>query len=354
MTSPLAPVPVSPLIVGLEGATLTPEYAHLMQRLNPAGYILMGRNCQGEAQIQKLIADLKKFTPHSNPIVMVDQEFGRVRRVRFGDHDTPPPADVFGRLYGTSPEKAVEAARLAAFLDAAQLHDLGFNTNATPVADVKAEGMHDVIGDRAFSHDPRVVGALCGAVISGSLAGGIWPIIKHAPGHGRAVCDSHHELPTVEASARDLRLKDFIPFQLNKACPFVMLAHICYTALDRANPATHSAQVHKVLREALGMTGLIMGDDIGMEALTGTPFERVEKSLLAGSDFALLCFTDPGAGAGAWTKEAPSVIESLLGAFKVSAETQKRWQTLPPLPKPDLGTIAEAKEKLMNILKDSI
>ena len=201
-----------------------------------------------------------------------------------------PPARCFGDLYASAPEAAKRAAFSGARLIAAELYDLGINVNCTPCIDVPQEGAHDIIGDRAFSTDPDVVSVLGRAVMDGTLAGGVLPVIKHVPGHGRALADSHKSLPRIDASSRSLEDLDFRPFRALRDAPLAMTAHVLLPAFDAQRPATVSkAIMEEVIRDQIGLTGLIMSDDIGMKALQGNYSARTRAVIEGGCDVVLHC-----------------------------------------------------------------
>jgi beta-N-acetylhexosaminidase len=223
-------------------------------------------------------------------LVLIDQEGGRVERLRPPRWRHMPPARVYGDLYLYDSEGARAAAFAGARLTAAELHDAGITVNCAPVLDVPEAGSHDIIGDRAFSFDPDVVGDLGRSVIEGTLAGGVLPVVKHVPGHGRARADSHLSLPRIEASAEELIEVDFRPFMTLCHAPLAMTAHVLLTAFDEKRPASVSPVImDEVIRELIGLTGLVMSDDIGMKALGGGMAERAEAVIDAGCDVALHC-----------------------------------------------------------------
>jgi beta-N-acetylhexosaminidase len=325
------------LVVGVPGTTLDPATREVLMRLRPAGFILFKRNCESRTQVERLCADLaalaKEWQPASAPLMFIDQEGGRVNRIGWEPYMAPPGAAI-GALYARDPQAGLRAAELNAYVLAAQLAVYGITVDCLPLADVHTPGAHDVIGDRAFSADPAAVAALCAATIKGLLAGGVWPVIKHAPGHGRAGADSHHELPIVTTPAAELATKDFHPFKVNAACPFVMTAHIRYDALDPSACATQSPKVIKnILRDQLGMTGLIVSDDLCMKALGGPVKERAEKALAAGCDLLLHCNGNL------------EEMAQLYGLPPLTEAAQRRLAALPArgTPQPDVLAAAYAE-----------
>jgi len=276
-------------ITGCADKALTDAERELFARERPCGLILFARNVESPEQIRKLVASFKEAVGTDEVLTLIDQEGGRVQRLRPPNWLSMPPARCFGDLYASDPAGAKRAAFACARLIAAELYDLGLNTNCTPLIDVPQEGAHDIIGDRAFSTDPEVVIALGRAVMDGTLAGGVLPVIKHVPGHGRAMADSHRSLPRIDACKEDLEKVDFLPFQALHNAPLAMTAHVVLPAFDE-RPATVSPVIMgEVIRGQMGLTGLVMSDDIGMKALGGPFGERAAKVLEAGCDVVLHC-----------------------------------------------------------------
>jgi beta-N-acetylhexosaminidase len=275
---------MKPAIVGIAGLSLSSAEAELLQRERPAGIILFARNIKDPEQLAALMHALRQVLPE-NPLLMVDQEGGRVARLRPPHWRDHPPARTIGTLHARDPKAGLRAAWLTGALIGAECLQAGFNLVAAPVLDVAAADGHDVIGDRAYSADPEAVGALGAAVAHGLLAAGVQPIGKHAPGHGRARADSHLELPVLD----DVSPADLLPFRLNAWLPWLMTAHIRYTALDMQHPATQSPAIIGGVIRALGFDGVLTTDDLAMQALTGTPGERAAAALAAGCDVALHC-----------------------------------------------------------------
>lgn len=256
----------------------------------PCGLILFARNVESPAQIRALVTDFKSALESEDALILIDQEGGRVQRLRPPHWRAMPPARCFGDLYASAPEAAKRAAFAGARLIADELHDLGINVNCTPCIDVPQEGAHDIIGDRAFSTDPDVVSVLGRAVMDGTLKGGVLPVIKHVPGHGRALADSHKSLPCIDASCQSLEALDFRPFRALRDAPLAMTAHVLLPAYDAQRPATVSrAIMQKVIRDQIGLTGLIMSDDIGMKALQGNYAARTRAVIEGGCDVVLHC-----------------------------------------------------------------
>ena len=280
----------SAFITGCEGLTLTTDEAAFVRDHRPAGLILFARNCDTHDQVRRLTDAYRTAIGEQDVLVLIDQEGGRVQRLKPPHWRALPPASAFGALYTKDPKRGLDAARLAARVAAQELAALGISMNCAPVLDLPSPGAHDIIGDRAYGTEVAAVVALARAVAGGLIAGGVLPVIKHIPGHGRATADSHLELPVVSASAQDLRTYDFAPFHALADLPAAMTAHVVYTALDPKEPATTSLTVvQDVIRGEIGFDGLLMSDDLGMKALAGTMQQRTERSLFAGCDVVLHC-----------------------------------------------------------------
>jgi beta-N-acetylhexosaminidase len=276
------------LILGCAGTTLSAEEAAFFRDLDPWGLILFRRNCADPDQIRRLVGDFRDAVGRADAPVLVDQEGGRVQRLGPPHWPKYPPARVFARL-ANDPLHGRALARLAGRLMAHDLHAVGITVDCAPVLDVPVAGAHDVIGDRAFSTEPGDVAALGRAVAEGLIAGGVLPVIKHIPGHGRAGADSHAALPVVDAGLEALQA-DFLPFRTLTDMPLAMTAHVVYTAIDPRRPATTSRRVmQSVVRGAIGYDGLVMTDDLSMNALEGTLGERARRSYRAGCDVVLHC-----------------------------------------------------------------
>ncbi|MGV1013613.1 MAG: beta-N-acetylhexosaminidase [Methyloceanibacter sp.] len=277
-------------ISGCAGASLTAAERALFAQERPCGLILFARNCQTPEQLSTLVASFKDAVGSDEVLVLIDQEGGRVQRLRPPYWRNMPTPRCYGLLYETDPEAAKHAAFAGARLIAQELHALGINVNCTPCLDIPEKGAHEVIGDRAFSTDPNVVIALGRAVMDGTLAGGILPVIKHVPGHGRAKADSHFSLPRIDATKAELAEVDFRPFQALNNSPLAMTAHVLLPAYDDRRPATVSPVIMaEVIRDAIGLNGLVMSDDIGMRALGGSFAARTRAVFDAGCDVVLHC-----------------------------------------------------------------
>ncbi|HEY8564642.1 MAG TPA: beta-N-acetylhexosaminidase [Beijerinckiaceae bacterium] len=279
---------LSALIVGLSGPVLTPDEAAFFRDLRPWGYILFKRNVESPGQVLALTDALRALDGREDLPILADQEGGRVQRLG------PPhwPRYPTGRAYGSIPDPVERAAvtRLGARLIAHDLKGVGINVDCLPVLDVPVPGSHDVIGDRAYGHEPEIVASLGRAAAEGLLDGGVLPVIKHVPGHGRAAADSHHDLPVVDASREELEAQDFAPFRALADMPLAMTAHVVYAALDPERPATTSPSVMRdIIRGAIGYDGLVMSDDLSMNALAGSLGERAAAAFAAGCDVGLHC-----------------------------------------------------------------
>ena len=274
------------LILGCAGKTLSAEEAAFFRDVRPWGFILFKRNIGTPDEVRALTASLRDCLNLDAAPILIDQEGGRVQRMGPPHWPAYPAGGRYGRLNGS----ATAIARLGARLMAHDLAEVGINVDCAPVLDVPAPGSHDIIGDRAYASNPDSVAEIGRAVAEGLMAGGVLPVMKHVPGHGRAACDSHHGLPVVEATREALAAQDFRPFQALADLPMAMSAHVVFTAIDPENPATQSATVIRdVIRGAIGFDGLLMTDDLSMHALTGTFRDRTEAAFAAGIDIGLHC-----------------------------------------------------------------
>lgn len=277
-------------IFGCAGQQLTDEEQRFFADAQPLGFILFGRNCDTPDQIARLVADLRRSVGRQDAPVLIDQEGGRVARLRPPHWPEYPAGSAYGAVYARDREAGLEAARLGARLIAGDLNRLGIDVDCLPVLDVPSQDAHDVIGDRAYGDDPAVVADIGRAAADGLLAGGVLPVIKHIPGHGRARADTHHELPVVETARADLARTDFAPFQALADLPIGMTAHVVFSDIDPDHPATTSKTViADIVRGDIGFDGLLLTDDLNMQALSGSLGERAAASLAAGCDIALHC-----------------------------------------------------------------
>jgi len=277
-------------IFGCAGARLSADERAFFRGAKPYGFILFGRNIETPDQVRALVDELRSTVNDAAAPILIDQEGGRVARLKPPHWKARPPARRFGELHETAPEAAREAAYLNARLIAAELAALGINVDCVPVLDVPVEGANDVIGDRAFSRDPTIIIDLGRAVIEGMIDGGVLPVMKHIPGHGRAGADTHLELPHVTTDAEILSATDFVTFRSLNQCPLAMTAHVVYDAIDPQRPATTSPKVIRdVIRGEIGFDGLLMSDDVSMNALSGPISARSKAALFAGCDIVLHC-----------------------------------------------------------------
>ena len=282
----------APVIFGFSGTSLTDQEIKLFQEVNPFGFIIFARNIESAGQLRELTNQLRSVSGDENTPILIDQEGGRVARIKPPVYDKlyKPAADFLKDAKGDL-DKAVSAVYDNYYDMGLMLKSFGINVNCAPMADLYFDFADKIVGDRSFSSDPHEVTKLCKAVINGLRDAGVIPIIKHLPGHGRAMCDSHLELPTVNESIEDLQNTDFIPFkELANTNVWAMTAHIIFEAIDANNPITISERGIKYLREELGYeNNLIMSDDIGMKALNNTMAENSINVLEAGCDIVLHC-----------------------------------------------------------------
>lgn len=284
---------MTPVIFGAAGLRLSNSETAFFAETKPCGFILFKRNIETPDQVRALVSEMKAAADNPNALILIDQEGGRVARLRPPHWREYPKGAQYGALWRVDPDLAGEAAYLGARLIADDLAALGLNVDCLPVLDVPVPGSHTVIGDRAYGQEPGVVMALGRAASQGLLDGGVLPIIKHIPGHGRAMADSHHALPVVKASRYQLDHHDFPPFRALGDMPLAMTAHVVFSAIDAENPATTSKIViDEVIRRQMGFDGLLMCDDLSMKALGGDFGSRREAALAAGCDVVLHCNGD--------------------------------------------------------------
>ena len=276
-------------IYGLEGFVLTDYERAFFGDAEPAGFILFRRNCENQDQLLRLTDSLREISGRDDVPILIDQEGGRVARMRPPEWPAFPAAEKFANLYRAAPSSAIEAVRANARALALMLRSCGINVNALPLLDVRQEGATDIIGDRALGSEPMQVAALGRAVLDGMASAGVVGIIKHMPGHGRALVDSHKELPIVTASAEELET-DLEPFERLSSAPMGMTAHVVYTTWDAERPASLSPTVIRdIIRERIGFDGWLISDDINMKALSGGMGVRAAGVVAAGCDVALHC-----------------------------------------------------------------
>ena len=281
---------MKPVIFGLSGEVLTADERAFFGDVRPAGYILFKRNVADRDQLRALTDQLRAIDGRADLPILIDQEGGRVSRMQPPVWPTFPPGQVFDALYEKAPVSAIEAARANAHAIALILSEVGVNVNCLPLLDVRQPHTHAVIGDRALGAEPMRVAALGRAILDGLRDGGVVGVVKHIPGHGRAMADSHLELPVVDADAAALDI-DIEPFARLNDAPMGMTAHVVYTAWDADRCATLSPVViERIIRGRIGFDGLLMSDDIDMKALKGTPGDKARQSIAAGCDVVLDCW----------------------------------------------------------------
>jgi beta-N-acetylhexosaminidase len=274
-------------IFGCAGMVLSPSEQAFFRDCDPAGFILFARNVEAPDQVRALVTELRDSVGREDALVLIDQEGGRVARLKPPHWRAAPPQGIFGKL---EPGAARRAAKLNARMLADELVALGINVDCLPLLDLRFPGAHDIIGNRAFGETVETVSLLGRAVCEGLLEGGVLPVIKHIPGHGRAHADSHLELPRVNAGRSELEETDFAPFRDLADMPLAMTAHIVYDDIDPNRPATTSPTVmNKIIRGFIGYDGLVMTDDLSMKALGGGFAARTADSLAAGCDLILHC-----------------------------------------------------------------
>jgi beta-N-acetylhexosaminidase len=335
------PKPPSAVIFGCAGTTLSAAERRLFAGAGPVGFILFSRNIKNPDQLIDLVGQLKESCGRPGALVAIDQEGGRVARLGPPHWRTPPAAARFGAIHALDPAAGLEAARLNSRLLADDLAALGINVDCLPVLDIPSADAHPIIGDRAYGRDPATVAALGRAAAEGLTAGGVLPVIKHLPGHGRARNDSHLSLPVVEAPRAVLEKTDFAPFRALADQPLGMTAHVVYSAIDDRRPATTSPIViEQVVRGWIGFDGLLMSDDICMKALTGTPAENARAALAAGCDLVLHCNGD--------LDEMQAVADVVGGLSELARARLARARALLRVPAPlDRGGALARLERLM-------
>lgn len=313
-------------IYGFAGETLTPDERDFFRDADPMGYSLFKRNCTSREQVLALTDDLRSLHGRDDLAIMIDQEGGRVVRMQPPVWPAFPAAGVFGELYNVAPVSAIEAARANAQAIALVLKECGVNVNWHPVLDVRQDGAHDIVGDRAFGFEPMQVAALGRATLEGMAAAGVVGVVKHMPGHGRSMVDSHKETPVVDASDKELEI-DIEPFASLKDAPMGMVNHLVYTAWDAERPASLSPVViADIIRKRIGFDGLLMSDDLCMHALKGSFAGRAAGVLDAGCDVAMHCsgdmaeMVDLAQGVRPMTAEAMERLERAMASVAGAAD----------------------------------
>ncbi len=279
-----------PAIFGLSGLTLTDDERAFFRDSAPAGYILFSRNIENRTQLRRLTDTLRELDGRANLPILIDQEGGRVARMKAPEWPDFPSGAAFDALYERAPASAIEAARLNAMALASMLAEVGITVDCLPLLDVRQPGASDVIGDRALGSEPMRVAALGRAILSGLQDGGVVGVVKHIPGHGRALLDSHKALPVVDVPDRELQT-DLAPFAALRDAAMAMTCHVIFKAWDPDLPATLSPTIiDSVIRQRIGFHGLLMTDDLDMEALSGDVPSRAAAAIAAGCDLALNCW----------------------------------------------------------------
>jgi beta-N-acetylhexosaminidase len=277
-------------ITGIAGLELSADEQAFIREARPWGFILFKRNVQAPAQVSALVRELRDAADMPDAPVLIDQEGGRVQRLGPPHWPAYPPGEMFGRLYDIDSALGLQAARLSARLIADDLLQLGITVDCLPLADVPVAGADAVIGNRAYGTTPAKVAAIARAVTEGLEEGGVLPILKHIPGHGRATADTHFQLPTVDTPEAELDATDFAAFRPLADLPMAMTAHVVFSAIDGAHPATTSAtMISRVIRGTIGFQGLLMSDDVSMNALAGSIADRTRAIVAAGCDVVLHC-----------------------------------------------------------------
>jgi beta-N-acetylhexosaminidase len=284
---------IKAFISGCSDTTLIPEETAFFREENPWGLILFRRNCEAPDQVSELVASFREAVGRPDAPVLIDQEGGRVQRLRPPNWPSYPRAETFGTLCDLDRQRGIRASWLGARLIAHDLFTLGITVDCLPLLDLRLAETVDAICDRAYSDDPATVADLGRAACEGLMAGGVLPVIKHLPGHGRAMVDSHLELPRIEASHTVLSKADFLPFKALSDMPLAMTAHLLYAQIEPAHPATQSRRIiEDIIRGEIGFDGCLMSDDISMKALGGDMRERAALSFAAGCDLVLHCNGD--------------------------------------------------------------
>jgi beta-N-acetylhexosaminidase len=316
---------MQPAIYGFAGERLSAEERDFFRDADPAGYILFGRNCRDRPQMRAMTDELRALHGRDRLPILIDQEGGRVARLQPPVWPAFPKAERFADLYQVAPVSAIEAARANAQAIATILHEVGINVDCLPLLDVRQAGAHDIIGDRALGSEPMQVAALGRAVIEGLRDGGVIGVVKHMPGHGRSMSDSHVELPVVTAGEDELE-RDIEPFRTLRNAPMGMTAHVVYTAWDSERCASLSPKViGDIIRGRIGFEGLLMSDDLGMHALRGDFADRARGVVAAGCDVALHCSGDMAemravaSGLGAMSEASVERLERAMATIADSA-----------------------------------
>ncbi|MBE7637687.1 beta-N-acetylhexosaminidase [Sneathiella sp. P13V-1] len=337
---------VKPIIFSVAGTELSAEEKSFFQSEKPFGFILFARSVDNPDQLRQLISDLRSCVERSDAPVLVDQEGGRVQRMRPPHWFQAPALGKIGALYDIDPAISERAAVLATELIINDLKSVGFNVNCSPCLDLPRAETSNVIGDRALHQDNDVLVKLAATIMDYYVENGIMPVIKHIPGHGRGTVDSHHELPTVSATLEELKASDFKPFKSLSAAPWGMTAHIVFDQIDPDNPATQSQKViEEIIRGEIGFDGLLLSDDLNMNALKGSLRERAVRAFDAGIDILLHC-----SGKMDEMKDIASAIPQM--SEKVIYRVKQGAAQLPDEDSiPVLNNISQKKDELASLLE---
>ncbi|MGF6311724.1 beta-N-acetylhexosaminidase [Bradyrhizobium sp. i1.8.4] len=315
-------------ITGVSGLILNDAEREFIRAERPWGFILFKRNIESPAQVTTLVGELRSAVGMADAPVLIDQEGGRVQRLGPPHWPVYPPGATFSALYDIDPKLGLAAARLSSRLIAADLIDLGITVDCLPLADIPVAGADAVIGNRAYGTEPDKVATIARAVTEGLEQGGVLPVLKHIPGHGRATADSHFRLPTVDTVRAELERTDFAAFQPLADLPMAMTAHVVFSALDPVHPATTSATIiEQVIRGLIGFQGLLMSDDVSMNALAGSIAERTRAIVTAGCDMVLHCNGDIDEMRGV-ARETPELSGKALERAKAALAARKQPQPL--------------------------
>ena len=335
------------IILGCSGTQLTADERALFRDADPLGFILFARNIETPEQARRLTDDLRTSIGRADAPVLIDQEGGRVARLRPPHWRKAPPARLLGELYERDAERGLEATRLNSRLLAVDVTSIGCDVDCLPVLDIAFPETHAVIGDRAYAAAPEPVAALGRAAAEGLLAEGVMPVIKHIPGHGRTKVDSHHSLPHVDASRDVLERSDFLPFKLLSDLPWAMTAHVLYSAIDADAAMTVSARgVQEIVRGHIGFDGFLLSDDLSMQALGGGLGERAARALEAGCDIALHCN-----GQRVEMEAVVAGVGSMSPAASRRFEAGRRYLARHRAPLGAAG-LADARKKLSSLLPE--
>jgi beta-N-acetylhexosaminidase len=332
---------LSPTIFGCAGKELGAAERGFFASANPLGFILFARNCETPDQIRALVADLRASVGREDAPVLIDQEGGRVARLKPPQWRAAPPAERFGALAERNRAAGLEAARINSHLIGRELAALGIDVDCAPVLDLRLPGAHDIIGDRAFGTTPQRVAELGRAACEGLLAAGVLPVIKHIPGHGRALADSHLELPVVRTSRTELEATDFEPFRRLADMPWAMTAHLVYTAIDPDRPATLSPKViAEIIRGHIGFDGLLLCDDLSMKALKGDLGDLARQALAAGCDIVLHC-----------NGQMEEMTRIAAAAGTISAEAERRFRRGREMQQSGIAIAAASEARLEALMR---